>query len=166
MSMTTNNLSVIDTGEFTVRRTITIAAPIEKVWAAITEAEHIARWFPNRAALDTVAPGAGGVFSWDDFGDIRVRVEELEAPRMIAYRWSNESASNSAGKSGSESGSADFTRSTVFRFTLEPSGSGTQLTVVESGFDALTDPASSMESNRGGWDFELDELVAYLEGGS
>jgi hypothetical protein len=38
------------------------------------------------------------------------------------------------------------------------------LTVVESGFDTLSDPAASMESNRGGWNSELDELVAYLEG--
>jgi len=53
---------------------------------------------------------------------------------------------------------------TVFRFTLESVGAGTQLTVVESGFDALRDPSAGMESNRGGWDFELDELVAYLEG--
>jgi uncharacterized protein YndB with AHSA1/START domain len=160
MSVTTNQPSVIDSGEFTVRRTVTIAAPIDKVWAAITEAEHIARWFPNRVVLDTVAPGASGVFTWDDFGDIPVRIEELDPPRMIAYRWSNDSAN------AENPERVDFTRSTVFRFTLEPRDDGTQLTVVESGFDALTDPAASMESNRGGWDSELDELVAYLESGS
>ena len=50
--------------------------------------------------------------------------------------------------------------------TLEAIEGGTQLTVVESGFDTLSTPVESMESNRGGWDHELDELVAYLEGGS
>jgi hypothetical protein len=38
--------------------------------------------------------------------------------------------------------------------------------VVESGFDSLVNPVERMEGNRSGWDSELDELVAYLEGGS
>ena len=52
-------------------------------------------------------------------------------------------------------------------FTL-PSGSWLRKhrKVVESGFGTLADPAASMESNRMGWDSELDELVAYLEDGS
>lgn len=155
MTMTSNEPSVVDSGDFTVRRTITIAAPPEKVWAAITEPEYIVRWFGQGATLEAVAVGADGVFSFDGWGDFPVRIEELDAPRMIAYRWGNQSAT-----------ALDPDHSTVFRFTLEPQGDGTQLTVVESGFNTLADPATSMESNRGGWDFELDELVAYLEGGS
>ncbi|MFF1635626.1 SRPBCC family protein [Leifsonia sp. NPDC058248] len=155
--MTENEPSVVDRDEFTVRRTITIAAPLEKVWAAITEVEHIARWFPQAAVLDGVAVGAGGVFTFEGYGDVPVQIEELDPPRMIAYRWGSDSSRDLR---------VDLDRSTVFRFTLEPVATGTQLTVVESGFDALTDPATSMENNRGGWDSELDELVAYLEGGS
>ncbi len=154
MTMTENQPSIVDSDEFIVRRTITIAAPVEKVWAAITEADHIARWFGQRAVLDEVAVGAGGVFSFDGYGDVPVVIEELDPPRMIAYRWGGEDAH-----------AVDRDHSTVFRFTLEPLDDGTQLTVVESGFDALIDPAAGMESNRGGWDSELDELVAYLEGG-
>ncbi|MDQ1553350.1 MAG: hypothetical protein QOK46_428, partial [Microbacteriaceae bacterium] len=131
MTMTTNQPSIVDSGEFTVRRTITIAAPIEKVWAAITEAEHIARWFGQTAVLDTVAVGAGGVFSFDGFGTFPVRIEELDPPHAIAYRWSNEPTFSDA--------PIDPDHSTVFRFTLEPQGSGTQLTVVESGFDTNLD---------------------------
>lgn len=158
MTMTVNEPSVVDSGEFTVKRTITIAAPIEKVWAAITEAEHIARWFGQAAVLDEVAVGAGGVFSFEGYGDFPVLIEELDPPRMIAYRWSNENAR--------AVDPVDSDHSTVFRFALEPVDGGTQLTVVESGFDTLADPAASMEGNRGGWDSELDELVAYLEDGS
>ena len=158
--MTTNPQSVVNSDEFTVRRTITIKASIEKVWAAITEADHLARWFPHSAVLNDVAVGAGGVFTWNDYGDFAVRVEELDPPRMIAYRWSNDSSR------AIDSEQLDETKSTVFRFTLESIEGGTQLTVVESGFGSLPDPAGSMESNRGGWNSELDELVAYLEGGS
>ena len=160
MSMTDNQPSVVDSDEFTVRRTVTIAAPIEKVWAAVTEPEHISRWFGQAAVLDELAVGAHGSFTWDDYGTIPVRIEELDPPRVVAYRWSNESGNAIAVDS------VDPEHSTVFRFTLEAVEGGTQLTVVESGFDTLSTPAESMESNRGGWDHELDELVAYLEGGS
>jgi uncharacterized protein YndB with AHSA1/START domain len=160
MTMTANQPSVVDSGEFAVRRTVTIAAPIEKVWAAITDAEHIARWFPQAAVLDEVAVGARGTFTFEGYGDFPVLIEELDPPRMIAYRWSNDNAHAVAPDQ------VDLDHSTVFRFTLEPFAGGTQLTVVETGFDTLSDPAASMESNRGGWDWELDELVAYLEDGS
>lgn len=156
MSMTTNEPAVIDSGAFTVRRTINVAAPVEKVWAAITEADHLAKWFPQRAELDEVAVGAVGEFEFDGYGTFPVQIEELDPPRMIAYRWGNDDAAPVV--------PLDPARSTVFRFTLESINTGTRLTLVESGFDTLTDPAASMKGNRGGWDSELDELVAYLEG--
>ena len=160
MSMTTNPQSVVNSDDFTVRRTISIKAPIDKVWAAITEAQHLARWFPQSAVLTDVSVGAEGVFTWDGYEDFAVRIEELDPPHMIAYRWSNDNAR------GVPTTRIADSQSTVFRFTLEPNEGGTQLTVVESGFGSLSDPAGSMESNRGGWNSELDELVAYLEGGS
>ena len=43
---------------------------------------------------------------------------------------------------------------------------GTQLTVVESGFEHTSDPAANLESHREGWDSELDKLVALLESDS
>ncbi|TPX01053.1 hypothetical protein FJ656_29555, partial [Schumannella luteola] len=54
MSMTANPPAVADESTFSVRRTIRIAAPIEKVWHAVTEPEHISRWFGI-----TVLDGAG-----------------------------------------------------------------------------------------------------------
>jgi len=57
-------------------------------------------------------------------------------------------------------------RSTVFTFTLQPVDGGTDLTVVESGFDHTSAPAANLESHRGGWETELDSLRALLESGS
>lgn len=160
MTMTTNQPTVVDSGEFTVRRTIQIAAPIEKVWAAITVAEHIAKWFPQSAVLEPAAVGATGAFTFDGYDTIPVRVEEIDEPRMIAYRWSNDDALPSHPQA------IDDEHSLLFRFTLEPIAGGTQLTVVETGFETTSDPAANMEDHRTGWDSELDELVAYLESSS
>ena len=50
-------------------------------------------------------------------------------------------------------------------FTLEPTATGTRLTVVESGFAQLPDDAyrTAFEANTGGWAHELGELVEYLD---
>jgi uncharacterized protein YndB with AHSA1/START domain len=155
-----NQPSVVDSAALTVSRSVTIDAPVDKVWAAITEPRHIARWFGQSAELEGTSVGARGVFSFDGYGDFPVEVEEVDPPRMIAYRWSNDNARAISPER------VDREHSTVFRFTLERQGSGTRLTVVESGFGAMTDPAASLDGNRRGWDSELDELVEYLEAGS
>ena len=158
MSMTVNDPSTVDADAFTVRRTVTIAAAPEKVWAAVTKPELITQWFGNTAELDRLEVGAEGEFGFEGYGRFPVRIEEVDAPRAIAYRWGNENAKPTEG--------LDLAHSTVFRFTLEPleGGKATRLTVVESGFDHLQNPTAAMEDNRGGWDSELDELVAFLEG--
>jgi Uncharacterized conserved protein len=160
MTMTTQPSAIVDSENGTIRRTIVIGAPVESVWAAITEVEHIKKWFGTDATLDEVAVGAGGVFTFDGFDGFPVVIEELEPQRVIAYRWSNDN-----GRSP-ESRRVDPEHSTVFRFTLEELDGGTRLTVVESGFGTLSDPAGALAANRAGWDVELDELAAYLEGTS
>ncbi len=160
MTTTANNASIVDSERFTVSRTITIAAPIEKVWAAITEVEHIAMWLGSAAILDGLAVGSRGAFSFDGTGDVPVQIEELDPPRMIAYRWSNND------ERGNHPAEVDPDHSTVFRFTLESQNGGTQLTVFESGFETTVDAAVSLESHRVGWNHELDELTAYVESNS
>jgi uncharacterized protein YndB with AHSA1/START domain len=155
MSTFANEPATIKADDYTVTRAISIAATIDKVWAAITEPEHLARWFPQRAELAAAAVGARGVFSWDDYGDIPVMIVECQPKSVVAYRWGND---------GGTPADLDSGATTVFRFTLDPVDGGTRLTVVETGFDSLGDPAARMEDNRGGWTHELDELVTYLEG--
>jgi uncharacterized protein YndB with AHSA1/START domain len=156
--MTTSNpTSVIEADTLTVRRTVRIAAPREKVWTAITEPEHIARWFSDAAELDGRGPGAAGTFTWDDYGPLPIRIESVDAPRSIAYRWTNDDAA------GDPPAEVEDARSTVFTFTLADVDGGTELTVVETGFETTSDPEGNLRDHAGGWDSELDELVALLE---
>ena len=155
MTTTSNPPATIDEDAFSVSRTIHIAAPVAKVWAAITEPEHISKWAGQQASIDAVKVGGSGTWTFEGYGTVPLVIEELDPPRSIAYRWGS-----------MDSLTIDPVASTVFRFTLEPTDVGTQLTVVESGFQNLGDPAARMADNRGGWTSELDELVAYLEGAS
>jgi uncharacterized protein YndB with AHSA1/START domain len=56
-------------------------------------------------------------------------------------------------------------RQTYVEFVLEPTASGTRLTVTESGFAQLPDEwlEGSYQGNVEGWRSELDELMAYLD---
>ena len=156
MASRTEEASVIDATGFTVRRSIRIAAPAEKVWRAVAEPEHVSRWF-GRTELDGTGVGATGTMTFGPDDVIPLRVEQIDEPRLISYRWSNDDAL------GHRPSELDEDTSTVFTFTLEPVDGGTLLTVVETGFDRTSDAAVNMEEHRTGWDLELDKLVALVE---
>lgn len=154
--MTINPHAVTDPEALTVTRSIRIAAPVDTVWTAITEPEHISQWFGDSILTGRDA-GATGTLTWDDYGSIPVRIEAVDTPRSITYRWSNDDAARALPSE------VDDAVSTVFTFSLEAVEGGTQLTVVETGFETTSDPLGNLESHRQGWDSELDELVELLE---
>jgi uncharacterized protein YndB with AHSA1/START domain len=159
--MTINPASVVDEGEFTVRRTIRIAAPIERVRAAVTRPEHISRWFGVTSFGGSNATvGALGTITRPGREAIPVRIEAIDEPHLVSYRRCNPCLGEPVPTEIDEAHSA------VFTFTLEPVPDGTQLTVVETGFETTSDPSADLESHRGGWDGELDKLVALLESSS
>lgn len=157
MSMTTNQPSVVDEGSFTVRRTIDIAASPEKVWSAVTDPAHISQWF-GTTVLDGVGAGATGTMTFPEYATIPLRVEAYDEPNSVTYRWNNDDAL------GTAPDRLDDASSTVFTFTLEPTATGTRLTVVESGFENTSNPAVNLAEHAKGWGSELDKLVALLEG--
>jgi uncharacterized protein YndB with AHSA1/START domain len=136
-----------------------IAAPVERVWALLTEAEHLARWFGDAGAELDLRPGGALSLSWEQHGTVRGRVVDVEAPRRFSYRWAVLREPY-----GSEPVEGN---STLVEFTLAAEGDGTRLRVVESGFDKLfADPAKQderAEDNRKGWGIELGELRDYAE---
>jgi len=148
VTATPNRPTTVDPDGFSVSRTITIASDIARVWEAITEPEHIAKWSAFTPSMDRVAVGGEGAWVLPKYGSTPITIEEIDPPRAITYRW---------GPSGSDM--VDPARSTVFRFTLEEVGGGTRLTVIETGFERFADAAEQMESHRQGWDSQLDRLA-------
>jgi uncharacterized protein YndB with AHSA1/START domain len=142
-----------------IERETVIAAPVERVWALLTEAEHLARWFGDAGAELDLRPGGALSLSWEQHGTVRGRVVDVEAPRRFSYRWAVLREPY-----GSEPVEGN---STLVDFTLAAEGDGTRLRVVESGFDKLfADPAKQDEraqDNRKGWGIELGELRDYAE---
>ncbi|HEX9039447.1 MAG TPA: SRPBCC domain-containing protein [Trebonia sp.] len=135
-----------------IERTVVIAHPPAKVWAALTTAEGLSAWFGQQAAID-LRPGGAASMKWDNGHTADMRVERVEEPVVFGFTWHIYGLPE------------DDPRRTYVEFTLEPDGDGTRLTVVESGFAQLSDEAhrTAYEGNAGGWASELGELVDYLD---
>jgi uncharacterized protein YndB with AHSA1/START domain len=133
-----------------IERTLQLAHPPERVWAALTTAEGLGTWFGNRAEVD-LRVGGEARLDWDSGDSAVLTITRLDPPRVFAYTWPIY---------GLPEGDP---RRTHVEFTLEPNDGGTTLTMVESGFaQAANDEAYS--GNDKGWTNELGELVAYLDG--
>ena len=135
-----------------IERTVEVAHPPEKVWAALTTAEGLSAWFGDEATID-LRPGGAARMSWASGHTADMRVERVEEPRVFGFTWQIEGLP------------ADDPRRTYVEFTLEPAGAGTRLTVAETGFAQLPDDAHRKvyDGHTEGWARELGELVGYLD---
>ena len=116
-----------------IERTVEIAHPPARVWAALTTAEGLGTWFGNAATID-LRPGGAAQMTWTSGDKASMRIERVEEPTVFGFTW------------GIYGLPDDDPRRTYVEFTLEPTGSGTRLTVVESGFAQLPEDATARPS--------------------
>jgi len=135
-----------------IERTVEVAHPPGKVWAALTTAEGLGAWFGDEAAID-LRPGGSARMRWSSGSTVDLRVERVEEPTVFGFTWQIHGLPE------------DDPRRTYVEFTLEPVGAGTRLRVVESGFAQLPEDAhrKAYDGNTDGWAAELAELADYLD---
>ncbi len=142
-----------------IEREIIIAAPVERVWAVLTEAENVGQWFGSGvpAALEL---RSGGVMVLDhgEHGVFPTRIVKVDPLHYFSYRW----ASAFPGEEATDA------NSTLVEFTLTPENGQTRLTLVETGFASLVIPpdrydSASHESHSGGWPDALEALRGFAE---
>ena len=136
-----------------IEREIFIDAPLETVWAIVTEPEHVGAWFSDSAEIE-LRPGGDTTLTWEEYGSVRARVEKVEPPTSFSFRW--------ARPVGAEPRTGN---STLVELSLSAEGEGTRLRVVESGFRELErseeEKAKYAGENERGWEHELGELREY-----
>ncbi|GAA1420971.1 SRPBCC domain-containing protein [Catellatospora coxensis] len=140
-----------------IERETLIEASLERVWTLVAQPGF---WVADKASLPgTVAvAGESMVAKNPHHGDFPVRVEKVDPPHYLAYRW----ASAFPGEELRDD------NSTLVEFTLTAEGAKkTRLRVVESGFAALAAPeeqrTGAHRDNSGGWPLELEALKARAE---
>ena len=69
-----------------ITREVTVAAPPDVVWDALTDPAELAAWFGADAEVDLRVGGAIR-FRWPDGSERRGLVIDLDPPRRLAFRW-------------------------------------------------------------------------------
>lgn len=148
----------------TIIKTVEIAAPIPKVWTALTDHMEFGAWFG--VALDqpfALGQPSTGHMTYPGYEDFRWegRVVAIEPMTRFAYEWPA-----TGGDKTLMDGDGIVAEWTLCEFALEAIDGGTRLTVTESGFDTVPEPRRSdvMRSNNGGWEQQVENIKAYLEG--
>ncbi|MGH8944855.1 MAG: SRPBCC family protein [Acidimicrobiia bacterium] len=121
-----------------LRFTRRLPHPLEKVWRALTEPEHLAAWFPTTIEGERAA-GAALRFAFHEGEAPPLDGEMLtyEPPRVLEFRWDDD----------------------TLRFELQPDGDGTVLTLLNT-FDEL----GRASRDAAGWHECLDLLGYHLTG--
>ena len=109
-----------------IERETLIAAPLERVWSLVAEPGF---WVADKASLPgTVArEGESMVAKNAEYGDFPVRVEKVQPPTYLAYRWASAFPGRGAARGQQHPRGVH----------ADPEGDKTRLRVVESGFAAL-----------------------------
>lgn len=128
----------------TVDKTVTIDAPPDVVWRALTEAEELKRWFPVDAR---VTPGTGGTIwlSWGGGMEAEAPITRWEAGRHL--QWTE----------------ARGPVKIAVDFHLEAKGGTTVVRLVQSGFGDGPDWDDEFHMVDGGWSYFMQHLRWYLE---
>ena len=109
-----------------VERLIDIAAPVDRVWATVTDPAQFARFYAQGGARFECRPGSVMRLSWPADGTFMGQVEEAQEPRRFCYR-----LAVAPGVVPTP------TTSTVVEFTLSRTPSGCRVVVRESGYENI-----------------------------
>lgn len=144
-----------------LERTVDLAAPIARVWRALTDHVEFGSWF--RVAIEApfaVGETATGFITHKGYEHVRwaARVVAMDAPHRFAFTWHPYAVDPAVDYEAEEP--------TLVEFRLEPLGQGTRLTLTESGFDRI--PAhrrdEAFRMNGGGWAAQMDNIRAHVDG--
>ncbi len=142
-----------------IEKKIVLRASPSRVWRALTDAREFGAWFGARLDGAVFAPGAKvagqiaspGYESWK----LEIAVERMEPERLFSYRW------HPYPEPGKDY-SAEPT--TLVEFRLAKIEGGTELTVVESGFDRI--PASRRDKafrmHEDGWVQQVQNVSRHV----
>lgn len=159
-----NDTTVQDTGDETnqdlIQKTVDLAAPVARVWRALTDHQEFGQWFrvrlddPFEVGANTTGrmtlPGHEHVV-WESV------TERLEPERLFAFSWHPNAIDPDT--------RYDDDAKVVVEFRLEPAADGTRLTITETGFSHFPDSKrlEVLRSNREGWDIQAENLAAHVE---
>jgi uncharacterized protein YndB with AHSA1/START domain len=142
-----------------IEKSIEIAAPVSRVWKALTDYREFSTWFRVKleAPFQTGKVAAGNI-TYPGYEHLRfdATVQKIEPERYFSFTWHPYPMDPKVDYS--------VETPTLVEFTLEKTAKGTLLRVVESGFDKI--PASrraeAYRMNDGGWEGQMKNIAAHV----
>src|SRR5258706_11408850 len=131
-----------------IEKKIVMRASRARVWRAISSFEEFGTWFgmvlKGPFEVGTRVEGKITTPGYDHL-TVTMHIERIEPEHLIAYRWHPNAIDPKKDYSSEPM--------TLVEFSLRELPGGTELTIVESGFDSLPIErrAKALESNAGGW---------------
>jgi uncharacterized protein YndB with AHSA1/START domain len=141
-----------------VKKQIEIAAPLSRVWRALTDSRQFGEWFLVKMDGPFVAGRpVGGQITHPGYEHLRMEivVKAIEPETLFSYTWHPYAIDPKVDYSKEES--------TLVEFRLEATAFGTLLTVTETGFDKIPAArrAEAIRMNDGGWAQQVKNIQAY-----
>ena len=142
-----------------IEKRIEIAAPVSRVWTALTDSQQFGEWFLVKMDGPFVAgEPIGGQITHPGYEHVRMEivVKEISPETCFSYTWHPYSVDPKK----------DYSKeaSTLVEFRLEATAGGTLLTLTESGFEKIPSDrrAEAFLRNDGGWAQQMKNIEAYV----
>jgi uncharacterized protein YndB with AHSA1/START domain len=142
-----------------IEKEIVVRASKERVYAALTTPDQLAKWFPI-GVEGTLDAGDRPVFDFGEYGKFKIFVVAANPYDYFAYRCVPGSVYCPQGFLGDVLEHPN----TLVEFTLEAVAGGTRVLVKESGIAALSAEIieKTLAGNDAGWSFMINRLEEYL----
>lgn len=148
-----------DRNQDRIEKVVDLAAPVSRVWKALTDHEEFGQWF--RVRLDgpfVVGATTTGRITYPGHEHMKweSRTEQMDPETLFAFSWPPSAIDPDT--------EYDDGAKVMVEFRLQPTDTGTRLTITESGF--LQFPESKrlevLRSNKQGWDIQAENVTAHV----
>lgn len=147
-----------------------LKAPLDKVWAALTDSRQFGIWFgmdldgpfvagqpiTGRIAPTQVDPEVAKMQAPYAGTAVNFLVDRIEPKTLFSIRWHPFAIDPKVDYSAEPM--------TLITFTLKDTGEGVELTVTETGFEHIPAHrrAEALKANDGGWAKQMELIAAYV----
>jgi uncharacterized protein YndB with AHSA1/START domain len=142
-----------------IEKRIELAAPVSRVWRALTDYREFGAWF--RVELEgPFVPGqiARGRITHPGYEHVtwQATVQKMEPQRLFSFTWRPYAIDPDVDYSQEEP--------TLVEFRLEETPGGTLLSITESGFDKIPAGrrAEAFRMNERGWTAQLENIARHV----
>lgn len=144
-----------------IEKSVEIAAPVSRVWKALTDYREFGQWF--RVKLDgpfETGKVSTGHITYPGYEHLKWEavIKTMQPEHLFAFTWHPYAVDPDVDYSSEPS--------TLVEFTLEPTETGTRLTAVESGFDKIPvgRRPEALRMNTGGWEEQMQNIARHVTG--